>query len=429
MRTLTWRPLVGEEALAEACQLIREIADQGLAPFLPEDDAPGLAEAPQSQLATLGRGYAGMSLFYAHLARTNLGKPHDSVVAQRLLNWSIDILAAQPLKPYLFAGFTGTAWVNQYLGQLSGLDGPDDPNAEVDLVLANFLNGRAREGPYDLIVGLVGYGVYALERLPRPAALDSLEAIVGALGKLARHSKDGVTWHTDRRYMDPEDRKRWPGGWFDLGLAHGVPGVIVFLARCHAAGIARALVSPMLEGAVDWLLSTRLPPNQAAIFPYMLEADVLAAPLGRLGWCYGDLGIAMALLIAGGCNGQDRWTEEAIKIACTCVQRAPEKAVVIEAGLCHGAAGVAQIYARLHEQTGISLFASSARHWYAQVFAYRNHVEGILGFARYERDDDGTLRWIPDPGFLTGVSGIGLALLSGVTDEPPAWDRLLLLST
>lgn len=38
------------------------------------------------------------------------------------------------------------------------------------------------------------------------------------------------------------------------------------------------------------------------------------------------------------------------------------------------------------------------------------------------------MTWLVDPTFLTGVAGIGLALLGATTDIEPVWDRLLLLS-
>ncbi|MBI3726400.1 hypothetical protein HY251_20940, partial [bacterium] len=52
---------------------------------------------------------------------------------------------------------------------------------------------------------------------------------------------------------------------------------------------------------------------------------------------------------------------------------------------------------------------------------------GVAGF-RALRHRGGREVPVDDPGFLTGASGIGLALLAASTDLEPAWDRLLLLS-
>ena len=46
----------------------------------------------------------------------------------------------------------------------------------------------------------------------------------------------------------------------------------------------------------------------------------------------------------------------------------------------------------------------------------------------WEVDSAGHPAWRPDPGFLEGVAGVGLALLGAVSDVEPAWDRVLLTS-
>jgi hypothetical protein len=60
---------------------------------------------------------------------------------------------------------------------------------------------------------------------------------------------------------------------------------------------------------------------------------------------------------------------------------------------------------------------------------------GIAGFERYGTlhstieapQPDRSPPWSSDPGLLTGVAGIALALLAAATPIEPAWDRLLLI--
>jgi hypothetical protein len=53
---------------------------------------------------------------------------------------------------------------------------------------------------------------------------------------------------------------------------------------------------------------------------------------------------------------------------------------------------------------------------------------GCGGFRAVIPIDSGELRGWPDPGFLTGAAGVGLALLAAISDVEPEWDRVLLLS-
>src|SRR5262249_48325620 len=96
---------------------------------------------------------------------------------------------------------------------------------------------------------------------------------------------------------------------------------------------------------------------------------------------------------------------------------------VIDAGFCHGAVGLAHIANRMFQATGMSAHRDVARAWLRQALAYRTPDRGLAGFQAFlpvER------RWGDDASLVTGVVGIGLALLASVTSVVPDWDRVLL---
>ena len=98
-----------------------------------------------------------------------------------------------------------------------------------------------------------------------------------------------------------------------------------------------------------------------------------------------------------------------------------------DAALCHGAAGNAHIFHRLHRRTGDDCFRQAALSWIDDVLAYRKPGVGVGGFQTWAEVDGGQ-GFVDDASFLGGSAGIGLALLAAITDTDPAWDRLLLLS-
>lgn len=69
----------------------------------------------------------------------------------------------------------------------------------------------------------------------------------------------------------------------------------------------------------------------------------------------------------------------------------------------------------------------TARTWYEHTLSMRRPGHGVGGFSYPSARQDGRPR--RDGGFLTGASGIGLALLAAVSDRDPSWDRVLLLSS
>jgi len=98
-----------------------------------------------------------------------------------------------------------------------------------------------------------------------------------------------------------------------------------------------------------------------------------------------------------------------------------------DAGLCHGTAGIAHLFNRMYQATGDALLADAARYWYERTLMVRKPGVEIAGY-RVRLADGSQPQRAARPGFLTGAAGIGLSLLSAISDVEPSWDRLLLVS-
>jgi hypothetical protein len=223
----------------------------------------------------------------------------------------------------------------------------------------------------------------------------------------------------------PEDRRdRFPDGYVITGLAHGVAGVVSFLADAAAAGLP---VRPLLDEAVDWLLAAKLPPGPGPAYAYEVAPGDPGRPT-RLAWCHGDPGVAAGLLVAARCTGEAAWESEALALARQCAARSGGETSIIDAGLCHGSAGLAHLFNRLYQASGDVALREAARFWIGRTFDLRRPGEGVAGFLAWENDDEMRQDWRAEPGFLTGAAGVGLALLAAAAPVEPAWDRLLLVS-
>jgi hypothetical protein len=286
---------------------------------------------------------------------------------------------------------------------------------------------NAWNGLYDLVSGLVGVGVYALERLPVESGRRLLELVVDALEELAEPADPGITWYTRPELIPPSARERVPEGYYNLGLAHGVPGVVGVLAQAHRNGIAPGRTRELLEGAVPWLLAQRLPPGERATWPYFVGPGIDPQP-ARLAWCYGDPGVITALLMAAGALQRDDWEAAALAALERAVARPPGDSDVQGASLCHGAMGLAHLWNHVWQRRPSDALRASIEHWTEAALGGRVHPDGIAGYSvwRPEHDDEGGD--VQGPGLLAGVAGIALALVAAATDQEPAWDRYLLLS-
>jgi len=199
-----------------------------------------------------------------------------------------------------------------------------------------------------------------------------------------------------------------------------VPGVIPVLAAACRAGVAPDRASQLLDGAVAWLLAQRV----GGGFPY--HGDGGERHPARLAWCYGDPGIATALLAAARAVGEDEWRAAAVEIARGAARRDPGSAGIRDAGLCHGAAGLGHLFNRVHQGTGDAPCGEAARYWYRHALEMFPPEDWVTVFPSLQPQPDGSPRIVEETGFLTGVAGVGLALLAALSSREPSWDRVLL---
>jgi lantibiotic biosynthesis protein len=234
-----------------------------------------------------------------------------------------------------------------------------------------------------------------------------------------------LTWLTPASQLPSWQRQLCPNGHYNLGLAHGVPGLLPMLARACAIPETRVQAWELLLGAGRWLAAQQQRDATGCWFPHWLAAEVEPEP-GWVAWCYGSLGAATAWLDAARRTGQRDWERAALAMLRRIAQiPVAEASVRSDAALCHGAAGNAHIFNRLYQATDEVVFQAAALRWYAHTLALRVPGTGLAGFQRWMPSESGKPDWKSSTGFLDGVAGIGLALLAACTEDEPQWDSLL----
>jgi class I lanthipeptide synthase len=147
----------------------------------------------------------------------------------------------------------------------------------------------------------------------------------------------------------------------------------------------------------------------------------------RCAWCYGDPGIATALLMAARGVGNAGWEQTAVALACRAAERPASETGVVNGAFCHGAAGLAHLYNRMYQATGEPMLGRAAVYW----------LERTVDFYRLARDKGGAWvrgRWDEKPWTWTGIelvegaAGVALVLLAAATSVEPVWDRMFLVS-
>ena len=371
-------------------------------------------------------GPAELALFFGYLAVATSRLEHK-VKAVRFLELAVQLFSAQEGLA-LYGGLCGLAWTIRHL------EGPPvkleiEAGELLELVddhLLRLLRLPSWKGDYDVINGLVGYGVYSLARLPERTAVRTLTLIVSHLDASAERSADGISWLTPPRELTEEQRALTPQGFYNLGMAHGVPGVIGFLAEAYARGIERRRTLRLLQGTVAWVLAQKLPAGSTLLLPVWAAPGTVARP-SRVAWCYGDLGASLAILNAARTTGRKDWEREALTLARTAARCPYRQSDTKDACLCHGAAGNGHLFNRLFQSTGAAEFRTAAELYFRKALELGGQRARLGGYSFWTPGRSGSnVNWHANAGLLSGLVGVGLALLAATRPVEPAWDNLLL---
>lgn len=380
----------------------------------------------QQEVAGLLNGYTGSALFYA--AYYNLtGKKKYLKKVHHILQKSIQYLSEEVLLPSHCNGISGIVWCIQYLIKMgfAADDELEDIFTEVDDFLGHSMLQDLENNHYDFLHQGLGIALYFLER-DATIAEKYLTGVVAQLERAAVTNTQGVCWtdHFSVTNLEPPQEN-----CFNLGLAHGIPAMISILGMIAEKGVAVSRATFLADNAVNWLLSVKNQPDEtiSSIYPVLVNTagEAVTGKQSRLGWCYGDLGIAITLLQTGIRLNNEMYRKEAEAIfAHTLQHRTLKNGSVHDACLCHGSAGISHIYRRAYLTTGNPLLLEGAEHWLQQTLRMNTWKDGPAG---YKFNANGTYE--NSYNLLEGITGVGLALTAALDPHTaPGWDRCLLLS-
>lgn len=408
---MEWKALLNKNEKEKALQKVKSIAECLLQVHQAEDENIGLLA-----------GKSGISLFmfyYAKAMEDNTWANH----AYEYLSEVFDFINKGEYSYHtLCNGLGGVAWTVEHLSQNDFLDADtEEILGELDPFLKKAMLVDMQNGNFDFLHGAVGNGVYFLSRPDKEENQEALIQLIDELENQAHKDESGAA-----KWISTLDHEKGTQG-YNLSLSHGIASIIGFLGKVVEAGIYLEKSRPLLERSVQYLLQNIIDPAQhKSYFPSWIQEG--ESPSGsRLAWCYGDLGVCTALLQSARSCGNKEWEAIALKALKETLKRVdPKEEGVLDAGLCHGAAGNAHIYNRLYHYTQDEAFKKAALHWLEDVYNKATFEDGYAGFKTWHTEKYGG--WQPSDGVLEGVAGIGLALLALATDLTPGWDRSLLLS-
>jgi lantibiotic modifying enzyme len=373
-------------------------------------------------------GKMGICLFYIYYAKYKKNKNLESKSLELLDQIKEEILMMK-IRSYIdVLKYSEYGWLVMHLHQMDMIDMESDYFDEIDEALHECLKLLISIDKYDCLNGAINIGIYFYNRFKLDSSCAKyLFHFISQIRKKAIYiSPNIVKWNSEIDYETGEKGT-------NLGVAHGIVGLILFLSKLSNVDDLFN-VRPLILQACNYMMSVEQNyQDYNSYFRGIISTnEKYNKRETRVGWCYGDLGVAYAFLSVSPLK-TEKYQEiknKGFHYLDHTLERMHNNTTGISDGcLCHGTSGVAHMYNRLYQKTGEERLKEAALYWYSETLKMGSTASYFAGF-----NVTSNLKWEKEKekerslSFLEGICGIGLSLISSVSDLEPNWDELLLLS-
>ncbi len=388
---------------------------------------------------TLASGYPSLALTFLYLAKSDFEQQWETA-AQNYLQLTAKSTHIYPFPDAsIYTGSSGLATV-------LSLFADDNPryiqtcqkvNHDLAAEILQKKWRRDRIGlasyDYDAISGVAGIAGYLIS-IPSTNTVirEAIEYLLTYLVWLCgEDERNGLQrWFIAPDLMPEMYDARYPDGYFNLGLSHGISGPLAALSLAWMAGYRIDGQREAIANVSRWITEHQVQdkwginwPSGIPLKASFASNDWSRIPPARAAWCYGAPGITRALWLAGKALGNDNLLHQAIEGIKTVLTRPIEELGIYSPTLCHGFSGLLQICLRFANESNDQTICNHLTQLIEQILA-TFQPESPFGF----RDEEKPGVFTNDPGFLNGVSGVILTLLAATTSIAPMWDRTLLIA-
>lgn len=326
--------------------------------------------------------------------------------------------------PSFCNGYAGIAWVLRFLHckEVLDFDNIDKSMADIDLFIYNNLLDQISN--YDFLHGSLGLAFYFVS-FNSPYSEKALKQFVDFLDKNKENDiNGGYKWRT-KIFTQVQSI-----GWaYNLGMAHGMASIVVFLALCVKKKIYIKKTLPLLKGVVEFYLRNKNPNNYASSYSFWKPLDTNIYSESRLGWCYGDIGISCALIQAAIILGDDSLKSYAcMVIDKTLVRIHSESKDITEANICHGTSGLSFMYNCFYQITHEDKYRIASLYWLDRTLCLGHEQGKHAGFTLPDAVPESSTMYGSYLSIINGVSGIGSVLIASVSSVEQSWSNCIMLN-
>jgi lantibiotic biosynthesis protein len=276
----------------------------------------------------------------------------------------------------------------------------EDMLVQVDDIAGGHIKKCIDSGNIDPVNGMLSAGIYFLKRSSQSGSRAEvhISLIIDFLTQAAQYDSPGLNyWFSNFRGVTE----------VELGITHGVSGVLNFLLHIYTKEIEVARVRPLIEGAVAFLKAQQFKDTEdGPFFPLAMGGQ---QDSGYPCLAYGDFGVLFALLSAGKIMNDAALCKEANRILeyYAAVREPARHKNIADATVIYGASGVATLFYKFYSVTGLAIYREAAEYWTEKILDFAIHDNSYAGFESYWNFIYPKTR----VSFTEGICGIGITLI------------------
>lgn len=397
-----------------------------------------LNEYVSYEKSTLGTGYLGISMLFAELNYRYPNEEWDIYSDMYLKDIIEEINKNGFYSLSLFAGASGVGFVTYCLSKLNPKYLPIHNkiykyiSKNLELFLNTLNINDVKPFDYDIIEGIAGIINYYLNINDR----ESTHEIKLILQKLIQYGSfteiQGISmpkmYIPAKNQLTEIEKSMLQNGSINLGLAHGIIGIVIVLSLCKLKDISIPYQVETITNLIEFIDCNKI--NHDDNFFWIANLPIEQININndskildninmfRDAWCYGVPGIALSFLYAGLALERDDLLNKAKLYLSQSIDRCLG---VNEGIICHGYAGILLILLKFKHELNTLEYDEA-------IIIFKEHIlklynkEYILGYKTFYNHKD-----INAVGLLDGIAGICLSLLEVEEKSLMDWTKIFMV--
>jgi lantibiotic modifying enzyme len=354
----------------------------------------------------------GVVLFESTLYRYSNNEVYKQK-ALELMNQAIEVFPNRKMHTGFLEGFESIFWVVDYLykhGILADDSFIDDLKPHLLKSLGIDLKGNF----FDALHGSINKLdlLFNSNKFKREEVINYMDLFIDSLHENRVENEKGIFWY---------DSSSTEKDIVNLGLAHGISGILVFLTKIKNQGYENPKMDYLIDGIIKSLTSFKNTNPYNCYFPSNYSENGSEAG-SRLAWCNGDLGIAYAMLYCAENLKKTDLRKEAIEVINGLYHRRISNSEIdhfedyffLDTAFCHGLSGITYTLAKINELLQNPLIEKRIDYWKRELLnnlSAQLSIKGDIYYPMYKQDKERSYI-LDNCSMLAGLTGTGLVLLS-----------------